>query len=36
MGCAGCDIEYTLRDFLIQVGKVPRGDYRGLDEEVAI
>ena len=32
----GCDIEYAIRDILMGVGSVPRGDYRGLDEQVAI
>jgi len=25
-------MEYAIRDILMGVGQVPRGDYRGLDE----
>lgn len=32
----GCDIEYYIRDILMKVGEIPRGDYRGLDEKVAL
>ena len=32
----GCDLEYAIRDILMGVGQVPRGDYRGLDEQIAI
>jgi len=32
MNCNGCDMEYAIRDILMGVGQVPRGDYRGLDE----
>ena len=35
MNCVGCDLEYTIRDILMKVGEVPRGDYRGLDTQVA-
>ena len=33
--CEGCDINYQIRGQVMTVGKVPRGDYRGLDPKVA-
>ena len=33
--CDGCDVNYSIREQVMTVGKVPRGDYRGLDPDVA-
>ena len=33
--CDGCDVNYSMREQVMTVGKVPRGDYRGLDPDVA-
>tara|TARA_B110000285_G_C15107141_1_gene608708 strand:- start:863 stop:1246 length:384 start_codon:yes stop_codon:yes gene_type:complete len=35
MNTHGCDLDYTIRELLMKVGEVPRGDYKGLDEKVA-
>jgi hypothetical protein len=35
MNCHGCDLEYAIREILMKVGDIPRGNYRGLDEKVA-
>ena len=32
----GCDLEFAVRDLIMGVGTVPRGDFRGLEEQVAI